>query len=292
MIVAYPIRILQYSMNPSILRNHTKKAAFTLVELSIVLVIIGLLIGGLLLGKDLIKLADINKTIVQMGEYSSALNAFKLKYDGIPGDISNASVYGLDKDATGTTNTCYGSATSTSLNGNGNGLLSSRQLGMWDGEIPNYFIHLSNSGLIKDKFYGLTSPVCSSTPWTAGQQYPAASVGNSIITVTNYADSKLYYVLGGFDTTKTTVFTHASEGTSNGIAGNYLTTEESMAIDNKLDDGAPLTGTVKVIITYALSGGYASLAVDNVNNSSNCVYNNIYNASINTKVCTLAARIP
>ena len=47
-------------------RSITKKQGFTLIELSIVLVIIGLIVGGVLVGQDLIKGAEIRATVAQI----------------------------------------------------------------------------------------------------------------------------------------------------------------------------------------------------------------------------------
>jgi len=60
---------------------------FTLIELSIVLVIIGLVAGGVLVGRDLIKASEIRATISQKIRYDTAVNTFKLKYNGLPGDL-------------------------------------------------------------------------------------------------------------------------------------------------------------------------------------------------------------
>ena len=66
------------------------KSAFTLVELSIVLVIIGFITGGILLGKDLIHSAEIRSQVSQLQRFDSAVTTFKLKYGYLPRDISNA----------------------------------------------------------------------------------------------------------------------------------------------------------------------------------------------------------
>src|SRR5271154_5990239 len=63
---------------------------FTLIELSIVLVIIGLIIGGVLVGQDLIKAAETRATLAQIEKYNSAVNTFRNKYNGLPGDLVNA----------------------------------------------------------------------------------------------------------------------------------------------------------------------------------------------------------
>ena len=61
--------------------------AFTLIELSIVLVIIGLIVGGVLVGRDLIAAAEIRAQISQIEKYNVAVNTFKVKYNYLPGDM-------------------------------------------------------------------------------------------------------------------------------------------------------------------------------------------------------------
>lgn len=62
------------------------KNGFTLVELSIVLVIVGLLIGGILVGQSLIESAKLNRVISQLSQYDVAVTTFYTKYKQLPGD--------------------------------------------------------------------------------------------------------------------------------------------------------------------------------------------------------------
>ena len=65
-----------------------KEKGFTLVELSIVLVIIGLLIGGILVAQSMISTVKIQGVIRQLQQYDVAITNFKTKYNQLPGDSS------------------------------------------------------------------------------------------------------------------------------------------------------------------------------------------------------------
>lgn len=62
------------------------RKGFTLVELSIVLVIIGLLIGGILAAQSMIHTAKVNKAVRAISQYDAILANFKTKYNQSPGD--------------------------------------------------------------------------------------------------------------------------------------------------------------------------------------------------------------
>ena len=56
---------------------HSKRHAFTLVELSIVLVILGLLVGGVLSGQSLIHSAQLRVVTTELDNYKTAMNSFR-----------------------------------------------------------------------------------------------------------------------------------------------------------------------------------------------------------------------
>lgn len=67
------------------------ESGFTLVELSIVLTIVGLLIAGVLRGQEMIQNGRVVATVSQVKSYEAAVATFKSQYGGMPGDIVNAS---------------------------------------------------------------------------------------------------------------------------------------------------------------------------------------------------------
>ena len=105
---------------PVTLRSCTRLLGFSLVELAIVLVILGLLIGGVLSGQSLIRASELRSVTQQYQSIIAATVSFRDKYFAIPGDMNNASQFwGLQASY----GSCYNAASSSALtcNGNGNG---------------------------------------------------------------------------------------------------------------------------------------------------------------------------
>jgi prepilin-type N-terminal cleavage/methylation domain-containing protein len=67
------------------------QSGFTLVEISIVMIIIGLLIGGVFAGRTLVETARINKVVQQLTGVQTASISFKDIYGTWPGDLRNPS---------------------------------------------------------------------------------------------------------------------------------------------------------------------------------------------------------
>src|ERR1700685_2119592 len=65
------------------------RGGFTLIEMSIVLVVIGLVVGGVLVGQDLIRAAYVRAQISQIEKFNTAVNTFYGKYQALPGDINS-----------------------------------------------------------------------------------------------------------------------------------------------------------------------------------------------------------
>ncbi|MBI2319897.1 MAG: prepilin-type N-terminal cleavage/methylation domain-containing protein, partial [Betaproteobacteria bacterium] len=69
----------------------TVQQGFTLVEIAIVLVIIGLLLGGILKGQEMITQAKIKNLINDFNGISAAMYSYQDRYRALPGDEINAS---------------------------------------------------------------------------------------------------------------------------------------------------------------------------------------------------------
>jgi prepilin-type N-terminal cleavage/methylation domain-containing protein len=73
----------------------TRQTGFTLVEIAIVLVIIGLLLGGILKGQEMIVQAKVKNSISDFSGISAAYFGYQDRYRAIPGDDKDATRWGI-----------------------------------------------------------------------------------------------------------------------------------------------------------------------------------------------------
>jgi prepilin-type N-terminal cleavage/methylation domain-containing protein len=262
--------------------NHNLKAkkGFTLVELAIVIVIIGLLVGGVLQGQELIKQSRIQSAATQINGYVAAINTFKGKYNAWPGDFRQAST--MISSSTG--------------DGDGDGKIYSTITAIppacfmsevkaqaspaVDSELTYFWQHLSLSKMISFNFVKNTNyqvdmfpefklisktfilPTCIDLSDTdgSGTNYGAVTGAGNIFILgsavyradasiqTNFGSTRVRYLI------PSTASNTAPQASSAELYG----------LDKKLDDGAPNKGVIKV-----LAGCDYNLAAYTVSND-NC----------------------
>ena len=225
-----------------------QRVGFTLIELSMVLVIIGLIIGGVLVGRTLISAAEMCAQITQIEQFKTAINTFRTKYNAIPGDMPAATAA-----AVGMTQ-CAG----TSGHGDGNGFLES--CGTQDTYFSMQFFgcetalilrDLSDAGLITGTFTGDTDNFIEMDPGQQEQFIPAAKLGNlNFIAVfggtATAAGGGAFNIHPGYAITFALVYDVVSYAPNFGMYGAWsgITPGQAFAIDTKTDDGMPATGAV------------------------------------------------
>jgi prepilin-type N-terminal cleavage/methylation domain-containing protein len=212
------------------LTQRKKQSGFTLIELSIVLVIIGLIIGGVLIGQDLIKGSEIRSLASQVSSYNSAVNAFKAKYGQLPGDFIQAATY-----------------ISGATSGDGNGVIwtaagvpGAGPTYTMAGELPEFWYQLSTLGMLEGNFDGTTSV-------TLGTNLPYLKTNRGGVVAYGFTDYNNYYHFGVVTTGSTTLTT-----------ANVLTAVSAYALDSKLDNGMPSSGTVQARDGTVVENGTAT----------------------------------
>lgn len=118
-----------------------RQAGFTLVEIAIVLVVIGLLLGGVLKGQELILNSQIRNAISEFNNVASARFAYQDRYRQIPGDDPTAD-----------------DRWSGASEGDGNRLIDGDWTDTADGDEPGIFWeHLRNDSLVSGPRTGTES---------------------------------------------------------------------------------------------------------------------------------------
>jgi prepilin-type N-terminal cleavage/methylation domain-containing protein len=195
-----------------------KQIGFTLIELAIVLVIIGLLLGGVLKGQELINSAKVKNMVSDFKNLQVFIYGYQDKYKALPGD-----------DAASTTHTgCAAGANGSCVDGNGNSLIE----GNWDStnvndESVRFWQHIRLAGLAP----GATDP------------------GNATFLPRNAEGGRIGIQSASIAGATPNGLSGAYVACSAGVLGRY-----AKQIDTVLDDGTTSTGSVRAYSTVA--GGW------------------------------------
>jgi prepilin-type N-terminal cleavage/methylation domain-containing protein len=280
---------------------------FTLIELSIVLVIIGLIVGGVLVGQDLIKAAEIRATVGQEEKYNAAINTFRTKFNGIPGDLlaTQVSAFGICPSPAGVYTCGVGGAGG----GDGNGMIEDGAVNQNSpaGEPLLFWQQLSLANLVDGSFGSpITAAYQAAAASTPTLYFPGAKMGRGNMWTVGSTQGLNYYILGSAAL--------SAVGAAGTATYNYtvsITPIEAYNIDIKIDDGAPNTGIVQergvgasVFASLTPPGGVVNSANSHVVGSSvsgDCTVGptgtdptDTYNRSVatggNTPACMLRLR--
>lgn len=211
----------------------TRQTGFTLIEIAIVLVIIGLLLGGILKGQELINSAKVKNLATDFKNIPVYIYGFQDKFRALPGD-----------DLAVATHVTGATLATTPAGTVGNGVIN----GLWNtatatDESCLFWEHVRLAGLAP----GPTAVNCA-----AGSDYwPKNSEGGQIGIQSNV----------GFATiTGPTAMTGTYIICSQGILGKFV-----LQLDTTLDDGNPETGSLRAILQTAIPGNASTTATVNAN---------------------------
>lgn len=193
------------------------KKGFTLVELSIVIVIIGLIVAGVVGGQALVRQSKLRTIVSDYNAYEVALNTFRLEYSALPGDMANAHDYW---------NGCNSGATANECNGNGNNSIQ------WGGnnagnESTRAWQHLNLADILPGSYIGSSDPNGAEI----GLNVPKASYDHCGYWFWNGTGRQVYIILG------------AVRADASGILqAGCLSGLDMQNIDKKLEDGIKTSG--------------------------------------------------
>lgn len=200
--------------------------AFSLIEMAIVIVIIGLIIGAVLTGGLLIRAAEIRSEISTLREFETAARAFQLKYGELPGDFSDLdTIEGVDD----------------LHHGDGDGVIGISSGG--GSEFVFAWEHLSKAGLIEGTYDGVSTSSFAS---------PVICVVGSSCPPTPFNRLSVHYLLSMpvFGAMYNSPFSNDARAVAFLITNGEvfvgetggLTVDQAFGIDVKVDDGVASTG--------------------------------------------------
>ena len=194
----------------------SKQSGFTLIEIAIVLVIIGLLLGGVLKGQELINSAKVKNMATDFRNIPLFIYGYQDKFKALPGDDINATGRG------------FASATA---NGNGNGVIN----GNWNSDTvaDESWIFWQHSRLA-----GLAS---GPTSWAAAafaDPYVPKNADGGRIGI----ESGVSGFIGALAAPVVPALTGSYVLCSDGILGKF-----AAQLDTTMDDGNTQTGSMRVV---------------------------------------------
>ena len=197
------------------MKNMQKQNGFTLIEIAIVLVIIGLLLGGVMKGQELINSAKVKNLATDFRNIPVYIYGYQDKFKALPGDDAGAVAH------------VGGTLATTPAGSQGNGLID----GNWNSltttdESYLFWQHIRLAGLAPG------STITGTTDYI-----PRNAVGGQI-GITNAANSPITGLKGSYIIC------------SDGISGKF-----AKQLDTTMDDGNTATGSMMVTATGTTTGG-------------------------------------
>lgn len=210
---------------------------FSLVELAVVLVILGLVAGAITVGANLIRNAELRNTVAELDGFDKGYTYFREKYKSVPGDMVDATDAWGVRAGTGNDTTCRdtkGSYNGT-CNGNGDNKVDETNSNSTIFERFLFWQHLSLAGFIDGRYTG-ASGTASAFDRIPGVNTPLLSIG------AQYHITPVY--LGTFSGNGQYFDSIFNANTL--LMGDYaLKPEELWSVDTKIDDGLPVSGKVR-----------------------------------------------
>jgi prepilin-type N-terminal cleavage/methylation domain-containing protein len=234
------------------------QSGFTLIEIAIVLVIIGLLLGGVLKGQELINSARVKNLATDFRNIPVYIYGYQDKFRALPGDDNQVVAHlGLTSGATlaTTPTTCNNGTAGTGAGGSctGNGLID----GLWNStnigdETQLFWQHVRLAGLAPGPTAGVT-------------EYRPTNASGGFIGIQSGSSTAGYFPI--------------KDVNNQPIRGTYIICSDSILgkfvkqLDIQMDDGQTNTGSMMAVPTGSAMGTQAVVmtAIDDASTYTVCM---------------------
>lgn len=215
--------------------------AFSLVELSIVLVILGLLTGGIMAGQSLIHASELRALTTQYHNITAAEQNFQTKYGAIPGDFQDATKYWGRENSNADCIANYGAAVNTATgvcDGNGDNSLSLSAAGGQASEAFQFWRHLAMAGMLDGKYTGIAG-AANSYASTPDVNVPSTKItsGGWFVSTWGTVSGSTFLFNGDYGNIYQVGAASAADP-----ANLLFSPIDMQSLDTKMDDGMPATG--------------------------------------------------
>ncbi len=212
------------------------RRGFTLVELAIVLVIVGLLVGGVLVGRDLVAAATLRHFTDQIAKFDAGANTFRVKYHGMPGDIKtdDAATFGFTARS-GARGHGDGNGMVEGCGGAGSNVLGCETALYWR---DMWQANLSPAGSVMATDIPVDG---TATGFKVDDYLPVVPFRTGTYSFMYTFNGRNVYHIAAIPSV-------ASDGTLTIQGG--ITPQEAHNIDDKIDDGAPDNGAVRAMSSF------------------------------------------
>ena len=224
------------------MRPSTK--AFSLLEMSIVVAMIGLIAGMVFVGQSFANRHKLRSIITDANNYAIAIQQFQAKYQAMPGDMIDATRIwgavggGVAQCSDPLTDVSTGTAT---CNGDGNGTID-----LTNCETYRSWQQLAAGGFIAGSFSGVSGIAACAGNSLVGLNIPEGPIKKTGYTLSSFG----YYDANNastvyFDGDYTNAMLFGLETSANFTVDPAIATATAREIDQKVDEGIPMLGSIR-----------------------------------------------
>lgn len=225
---------------------------FSLLEISIVLALVGMLAGIVLVGQGFVRRHELRSVIFDANNYTAAISQFKAKYQALPGDMTNAvEIWGKADGDTNLGTNCAAPDTNASAgkptcNGDGDFMIE----GGIGCEDYRAWQQLAAGEFIGGQFTGISGlPACAANSIPEVNS-PKSTMDNTTFTITSLSPATFGDIAADgvfYDGNYRNILIFGATKANDYAINPAMKPTTARELDQKVDDGFPALGSVRAV---------------------------------------------